>query len=283
MRRVSVSAILAVSLSCLPPAGLFAGALSSPALAASAAAPTGHLLVIGGNGTTPDIVEKALQAGGGSNGVVAVFPQASELPETGREAVATWKSAGFARAVELDPKDPSVLKTVREATFIWFPGGDQSKLMGAFKGTGLPELIRARYMEGALVGGTSAGAAVMSALMLTGNADLQGIAAGATELVPGLSLWPEVIVDQHFLKRQRNNRLIAAVLDHPDLVGVGIDEKTAVFVSGRRFEVLGANSVVIVDARRARVDRVPAGSLATARGVRLSVLKAGMKYDLDRD
>ena len=146
----------------------------------------------------------------------------------------------------------------------------------------MPDAIRARYRDGALVGGTSAGAAVMSASMITGEADLQSITAAKTELKPGLGLWPEVIVDQHFLKRQRNNRLISAVLDHPELVGVGVDETTAVFVTGREFEVLGKNSVVVIDARKAAVDKTPAGGLATGRGLVMSVLKEGMKFDLGK-
>lgn len=243
----------------------------------------GHLLIVGGNGTTAEIVKRAVETAGGSTGLVAIFPQASELKETGDEAIAMWTRAGMGRAVKLDPKDPTAaIQAVKQASFIWFPGGDQVRLMNALTGTGIPEAIRARYAQGALVGGTSAGAAVMSRLMITGEADLKSITAGRTELADGLGLWPPAIVDQHFLKRQRNNRLISAVLDHPDLVGVGIDETTAVFVSGgRRFEVLGKNSVLVLDARAAAVDRTTAGDLATGRGVKLSVLKAGMTFDLD--
>jgi len=173
---------------------------------------------------------------------------------------------------------------VKQATFIWFPGGDQVKLMKAFEGTGIAEAIRARHAEGALVGGTSAGAAVMSRVMITGDGyDLQSITAGKTQTAPGLGLLPDAVVDQHFLKRQRDNRLISLVLDHPDLVGIGIDEATAIFVTGREFEVLGQSSVVVIDARKAAVDKASAGGLATGRGLRLSVLKAGMTFSLDRD
>lgn len=260
--------------------------LAAAVVPALAQPPKGHLLIIGGNGTTTDIVARAVEAAGGSKGLVAIFPQASELAETGETAVQSWTKAGIGRALKLDPKDPAAaIAAVKEATFIWFPGGDQTRLMKAFDGTGIPEAIRARYAQGALVGGTSAGAAVMSKLMITGDAyDLQNITAGKTDIRQGLGLWPDVILDQHFLKRQRNNRLVSAVLDHPEAVGVGIDESTAVFVSGgRRFEVLGKSSVVVVDARRAAVDKTAEGGLAAGRGLKLSVLKAGMVYDLDKD
>ncbi len=257
--------------------------LATPGLAQpSVRAPKGHLLIIGGNGTTDEIVKRAVSAGGGATGRVVIFPQASELPETGAEAVKTWTDAGFGHAVVADTKDPeAAIRLVREATFIWFPGGDQTRLMKAFENTDIPEAIRARYADGALVGGTSAGAAVMSRVMITGEADLQSITAGKTETAPGLGLLPRAIVDQHFLKRQRNNRLISAVLDHPGLVGVGIDETTAIFVTGNAFEVLGKNSVVVIDARKASAIQAPAGRLSSGRNLALSVLTAGMTFRLD--
>ena len=273
-----------VRLSLIPALGaLLLAMLAAPSPAAPAArAPRGHLLIIGGNGTTPDIVARALSAGGGASGRVVVFPQASELPETGPEAAQTWIEAGFGHADIADTTDPeAAIRLVRAATFIWFPGGDQTRLMKAFEHTGIPEAIRARYDEGALVGGTSAGAAVMSRVMITGEADLQSITAGKTETAPGLGLFPQAIVDQHFLKRQRDNRLIVAVLDHPDLVGVGIDEATAVFVTGSAFDVLGKSSVVVIDARKAGVTPVAPGQLSSGRNLALSVLTAGMTYRLE--
>ncbi len=261
---------------------LLALGFAGPLVAEARLAAKGHLLIIGGNGTTEDIVRRAVDAAGGARGVVVIFPQASELPDTGREAVAMWTKAGIGKAVVLDPADPtSALRALAEATFIWFPGGDQNRLMKAFAHTAIPEAIRARYRDGALVGGTSAGAAVMSAVMITGEADLQSITAAKTETADGLGLWPEVIVDQHFLKRQRSNRLVSAVLDHPTLVGVGIDEATAVFVTGSQFEVLGKSSVVVIDARKAAVDTAAPGQASTGRGLTLSVLKAGMTFRLD--
>lgn len=244
--------------------------------------PKGHLLIIGGNGTTDDIVTRAVETAGGAAGRVAIFPQASELAETGANAVKMWREAGIGTAVAVDLTDlAAAIRIVKEATFIWFPGGDQNRLTKALEHTGLPEAIRARYVDGALVGGTSAGAAVLSRVMITGEADLQSITAAKTETAPGLALFPDAILDQHFLKRQRVNRLISAVLDHPDLVGIGIDETTAIFVTGRRFEVLGKNSVLVIDARKAAVDKTAAGLLATGRGLMMSVLKAGMTYSLE--
>jgi cyanophycinase len=272
MPRPSPLPFALVALLCLAPV----------AAHAAPAPPKGHLLIIGGNGTTDDIVKRAVETAGGAKGRVVVFPQASEVADTGPSAVKTWTEAGIGHAVVADTADAAAaIKAVNEATFVWFPGGDQTKLMNAFAGTGIPEAIRARFEAGALVGGTSAGAAVMSRVMITGDAyDLESITALKTDTKPGLGLFPGAIVDQHFLKRQRMNRLISVVLDFPALVGIGIDETTAIFVTGDSFEVLGQSSVVVVDARKAAVDKTPAGQLATGRNLVMSVLTAGMRYSL---
>jgi len=260
---------------------LTAGLLAPGAPAAAQPPPKGHLVAVGGGGVPDVILKRAIDLAGGPAAPIVVFPQASELAETGDVAVEMWKQAGATNVRWLALTDAAAArKAVEAAAFIWFPGGDQVKLMQAFGSTGVPEVIARRYRDGAVVGGTSAGAAVMSAIMLTGDADLQSITVGATKTAPGLGLWPEVIVDQHHLKRQRQSRLISLVLEHPARVGVGIDERTAVIVSGRRFEVIGESSVLVIDARRAKVEPRPAGALSAARDVTVHVLTAGMGMEI---
>jgi cyanophycinase len=263
--------------------GLILAAAGSAA-ARPASVPKGHLVIIGG-GTIPDDVRaRVLDLAGGARAIVVVLPHASELPETGPETVEIWKKFGAARAQVITPADrAAALAAIKEATLIWFPGGDQSKLTKAWENTGVPELIRERYQQGATVSGTSAGAAVMTKVMITGNdMDLQAITAKKTDTAVGFGLWPQAIVDQHFLKRQRNNRLLSAVLDHPDLVGIGIDESTAVIVSGSsQIEVIGKSSVIVMDARKAKVAAAQAGEPIAGQNLSLHVLKAGMKMDLE--
>jgi cyanophycinase len=232
-----------------------------PTLAAGASS-MGHLVVVGGGAIPDEVLARAVALAGGASASVAIFPQASELADTGKRSIEMWQKAGVARAVEVPLADPAAaIRMVDEATLIWFPGGDQNRLMQALRNTGVPEAIRRSYRAGATVGGTSAGAAVMSGIMITGDADLQSITSGATKTADGLGLWPEVIFDQHFLKRQRQNRLISLVLDHPSLVGVGIDEQTAVVVTGSRFEIIGRSSVLVVDARKAKIEKRAAAPL----------------------
>jgi cyanophycinase len=261
---------------------VLAACFSPVSSAQDLSSPKGHLVIVGGNGLPDAVAARAVALSGGAAARVAICPQASELKETGEDSVAFWKKAGAGEVVEVNVADrAAAVAAVKNATFIWFPGGDQVRLADALQGTGLPELIRRRYADGATVGGTSAGAAVMSAAMITGDADLQSITAGRTKIAEGFGLLPGAIIDQHFQKRQRMNRLISAVLDHPRGVGIGIDEQTAIIVTGgRRFEVLGDSSVVVIDARRAKVGPAVEGALASGTGLKLHVLVAGMTFDL---
>ena len=174
-----------------------------------------------------------------------------------------WKEAGVDEVAILDLSDHKrAISEVENADLVWISGGSQRRLMDSLKGTGVPEVLRRHYREGGVIGGSSAGAAVMSKFMITGD-----------EVVAGLGLWPEAMVDQHFLARRRFNRLLRAVLDRPSLIGVGIDERTAVFLHGKSFEVLGESSVLVLDARKAKTEDV------ATTDVVLHVLRSGMKFD----
>jgi cyanophycinase len=241
----------------------------------------GAIVAVGGGGTTPAIVARTIELAGGKNAIVAVLPQSSELPTAGDGSVKMWTEAGAksVRVVSFDNRE-TARTILREATLIWMPGGSQSRFMEKIDGTGLAEIIVERHRAGAVVGGTSAGAAVLSAEMITGDADLKSLKSGTTVLKKGLGLLPDVIVDQHFLQRQRGNRLISGVLDHPTLVGVGIDEATAVIFQGSMMHVLGKSGVVVVDPRPATREALTAGQVVAATGLRLSVLREGMTYSL---
>jgi cyanophycinase len=242
----------------------------------------GSVIVVGGGSTGPEIVSKALELGGGKgHAIVAVLPQSSAEPDAGEASVKMWLEAGAKEAAKVSFEDRAAARaSLERATLIWMPGGDQNRFMKAIAGTGLDEVILARHRAGIAVGGTSAGAAVLAAEMFTGDADLKSLTAGATVTAKGLGVLPGLLIDQHFLKRQRDNRLLSAVFDHPSLVGVGIDESTAIVVRGTSFEVIGKSSVVVVDARTASVDRAKTGELVSGTGVTLAVLHAGQSYSL---
>lgn len=247
-----------------------------------ARAQAGAIVVVGGGNTGPEIVSKTLALAGGKGvAIVAVLPQSSAEPDAGVDSVKMWLAAGAKDAAIVRFEDHAAARaSLERATLIWMPGGDQNRFMKAIEGTGLDDVIRARVRAGTTAGGTSAGAAVLAAEMFTGDADLKSLTAGATVTAKGLGLLPGILIDQHFLTRQRDNRLISAVFDHPSLLGVGIDESTAIVVRGGAFEVIGKSSVVVIDARHAAVDKVPAGQHISGTGVTLSVLHAGQSFSL---
>jgi cyanophycinase len=245
--------------------------------------PPGHLVIAGGGPTLPEIAEKALALAGGKNARVLIVPQASSQSNAGELSERVWRAAGAERLSVLHAEDKTeALGEIREADLIWMPGGSQNQLMDVLKQQGLIDAIRHRFEQGATVGGTSAGAAVMSPTMLTGDSRMDCLTPDSVKLAEGLGLWPDVIIDQHYLRRCRFNRLLSAVLTHPENVGIGIDECTAVVVTGRSFEVIGKSNVVVIDARKTARMEAKDGDPEAASGVALHVLRAGMRFDLDK-
>lgn len=260
-----------------------AALLADPSVSQADAAPQikGQLVAVGGGTTLNAVIDRTLELAGGKTAKVVVVAEAN--PEYGPGSVSQWKRTEAAEVSLVNPRQPAAaVKMIDQANLIWIPGGLQGLFMNSIEGTGIADAIRSRYRAGAIVGGTSAGAAVMSKKMIGGRSDLDSLKAGnAPFLMDGLGLWPEVIVDQHFLQKGRFNRLALAVLEHPNLVGIGIDEETAVFVRGNEFEVMGNGNVTVVDARKASREKLVKDEPAAVRDMRIHVLRAGMKYRLD--
>jgi cyanophycinase len=244
--------------------------------------PMGHLIIVGGGPTTLEILAKALAVAGGKRSRVLVVPFASARVDAGARSAQMWRQAGASKVSVLDLKDTkSAIAQIRGADLIWMPGGDQNRLMLALSKERLAQAIRQRFHEGAAVGGTSAGAAVMSKIMFTGETPIDQVSTDP-KTSTGLGLWPEVIIDQHYLRRNRFNRLLSAVLSHPEDVGIGIDECTAIVVEGKYFEVVGKSNVIVLDARKASKVPLKNGEPGAMGNVALHILRAGMCYHLDR-
>lgn len=224
---------------------------------------------------------------------VVIIPWASELPESGAKAAIRWREAGATNISVLVLDNPKLAAdSIRKADLVWIGGGDQERLMRLMKGTGIPQAILDRYRDGGVIGGSSAGAAVMSGVMIERSVDeFPGPLSDYPIMGQGLGLWAGVIVDQHFLKLQRLTRLKKAMSDSPGLIGVGIDESTAAFVRGRSFEVVGKSRITIVDARPVASKVVTMPVAASGGGdapspdpvePRVLMLDPGMTFHLDR-
>lgn len=281
--------------SLLAAAVLAACASPQPGHAPGIAGTRGTLQIVGGGPQPPALVQHFVDlAGGRGRARILVFAQASSAGERSGEAkAADFRELGAeARNVWIlraEADADSIVALVNGATGIWFGGGDQSRLARVLRGTRVESAIRARYAAGAVVGGTSAGAAVLSEVMITGDERRPGgtrldttqafITIDRNNVVTdtGFALVSNAIIDQHFVRRRRHNRLISLVLERPPHLGVGIDESTALLVHpDGRWSVEGASVVVIYDARRA--ERT-SGSQPGAAGMLMHVLPAGSRYD----
>ena len=283
-------------------AGILMGAALACAARGAQVPPGGHLLIVGG-GPISDALEQRFVAlaGGAGKASIVVFPMASSDPDAGLEMTEDFRKAGAkAQRIVLGHAQADTEDAARRldgVTGIWFGGGDQAKLTAALSGTKVEAAIHERFRQGAVVGGTSAGAAVMSTPMITGDehkvggarppadpksplSEFMTIARDDILTEDGFGLIPGAIVDQHFIRRRRANRLISVVLEHPNLVGVGIDESTALEVApDGTWTVLGESAAVVFDARHAAI--TPSGAPALgAADVRMSVLPAGSRYVL---
>ena len=257
----------------------------------------GHLFIIGGGERSESMMKEfiSLAAAHGS-GKIIVFPMASSVPlEVGPEQAQQFLDWGAASAEShilnrAEAKDTESARLLDGIGGVFFSGGDQSRLADVLLGTPLLDAIKKLYEEGGVVGGTSAGAAVMSAVMITGDEKrppgedraFETIEADNIITAPGFGFVQDMIVDQHFIRRRRLNRLISLVLEYPKLLGVGIDEGTAILVSpDRTFKVVGESQVLIFDAADARIRRRN-DFRVSAEGLNFFVLFAGDVFDLER-
>jgi len=217
----------------------------------------GHLVLAGGGPTPAEVFERTLALSGGRLAIVAVLPQTFPNDTIADAAVAMWRTLHAAEVIKVSRTDAAMARTaLARATLIWIPGGFPAHFMQTLAATPLAEIIRERFSSGVTIGGASAGAVAMSSTMLAD--DVTPLAGPST--IEGLGLWPEAIVSPHFTERRRLASLIPIVSDHPNLIGIGLDEGTAVIVFKGAFDVLGRGTVSVVDAGRTEVRRLRSGA-----------------------
>ncbi|MFI5937144.1 cyanophycinase [Actinoplanes sp. NPDC051494] len=252
---------------------------------------TSRLLVIGGaerdrpGGTA--ILRRFVDLAGGPRADIVVIATASGEPaslEAEYTALFTRFGARHARGLRIADRgqanDPAVVHALAPATGVFFTGGDQQRITTVLGGTLADSALQRLVREGRTVlGGTSAGAAMMSGTMILGGS-APGVGRASVRTGPGLEFLPGVLIDMHFAERGRLNRLLSAVALYPHELGLGIDEDTAILSDGDRFEVLGSGTVTVVDAGAATDIRVPDEGPISLAGARLHVLSAGSAFEL---
>jgi cyanophycinase len=251
------------------------------------------LMAIGGavDFEEPMIFEEFIRRAGGTNARILVLPQASSLAETGREYAQTFKKLGVKRkpvSLEFRVRDEADKRThleaLRNATGIFIAGGTQMRLTSLLGGTRFEEELLAAYRRGAVIGGTSAGTAVQSKVMIAygrgGPTPRERIAQFST----GFGFTDKIIFDQHFRQRDRLGRLIYAISMHPGALGVGVDENTAAIVEDdRKITVCGRNALTIVDGKKMKATNV--AEITNSRpvavsGLAIHVLTEGCSFDM---
>jgi cyanophycinase len=248
----------------------------------------GRLLIIGGvedRCCGSGLLERFVELCGGDQARLVLVTTASDMPEEVLEDYQrVFSKLGVEHTSELrlrgrgDADGHDAAEVLCTATGVFFSGGDQAKLR-TLVGSRTNDLISQRLQrDGLVVGGTSAGATAIGRTMILGGAR-SDVSAAAVRTGPGLGLVPQALIDMHFAERGRLPRLLSAVAQDPERLGIGLDENTGVLIEGDCFEVIGTGVATVVDAEDATVVHAADDcDPITLFGVRLHLLPAGCLF-----
>jgi cyanophycinase len=236
------------------------------------------------------ILERFVRVSGGRDADIVVIPTASRLHETGPRYERLFRDIGAARVTVMDfdtrrdCHEPGRLQRLEQASGVFFTGGNQLRLTTLLGGTPVAKMIRASNAQGVTVGGTSAGASILSEHMIAFGDEGSSVISGSVRLAPGLGLTNRFIIDQHFRQRDRLGRLLTALAYNPFAVGIGLDEDTAAFIGpDETVEVEGSGGVTVVDASEvsySSMDVVNEGQPVCMLGLKMHILVAGATFNL---
>ncbi|XWW46619.1 cyanophycinase [Fibrella sp. USSR17] len=262
---------------------LFAGRLS----AQTTGPEKGTVVIVGGGAISPDIWNRFIElAGGKANARIIVIPTAgddSTLTASGQRTQKRLQELGVANVTLLHTRDPkqanqeSFVAPIRQATAVWFEGGRHWRLADSYLNTLAHNEFNALLGRGGVIGGTSAGATIIGSFMVRGDTKGNSIMVG--DHTEGLAFVKNLTVDQHVLRRNRQFDLIDVIKARPELLGIGIDESTAVVVQKNAFEVIGNSLVGIYDINQINSNaKYPSGQ--NSAGGPFYFLSKGQKFDL---
>lgn len=255
----------------------------------------GILILLGGGTTTHGkALGTFIEMCEGRSGapIVGLTTASKEIPTSTERWLADFREVGVTNCsiplVETreHAEDPVLADQIRNARGIFLGGGDQVKLVSALAGTVVESAIREAYMGGAIICGTSAGAAALTMTTLAGNEHDDAGKLVSQYIGPGLGLLGfHTLVDTHFTQRRRLYRLFVAIAEHPELMGLGIDEDTALIVKGETGTVVGAGAVTFVDASAVRfsnISDVEKGPQLTISALRVGIIGTGQEFNLKK-
>lgn len=255
----------------------------------------GKLIIIGGAEDKKDrceILREVVGLSGGKESRIVVMTTATEKPvEVGNMYISIFKKLGVkdVKVVNIDSREDKEINYARDVlencSCVFFTGGDQLRITSILGGSGIDKLLKQLHSRGTLIVGTSAGASVMSQTMIVEGNDEDSPRKCTIKMAPGLGLLKDVIIDQHFAQRGRIGRLLAAIAQNPNNLGIGIDEDTAIIVEKNKFRVIGSNAVTVVEGRELKHSNVSESSpneILALTNVILHILPSGYGYDLEK-
>lgn len=212
----------------------------------------GTLVVVGGGRYVPEIMDKFIELAGGADANIVVIPTAAGRDEYDENGIKeSWKELGANNVTVRHTTSKEVANSddftnpIKEATAVWFGGGRQWRLVDSYKDTESERLFWEVLNNGGVIGGSSAGATIQGSYLARGDTKNNQRMMGDHE--EGFGFIKNIAIDQHVLARNRQFDLFDIVNNRPELLGIGIDEKTAIVVQGDKFEVLGESYVLIYD------------------------------------
>ncbi len=251
-QRLQFTLFLLVLTAC---AGARAGTGATPGQETTVGPPNGTLIVVGGGPLGPEIIRRFVEAAGGSHARIVIIPTAGEQDTFPADwnGLRQFQTAGVRSITVLHTRDPKVADTdafvapLREATGVWIPGGRQWRLADSYLNTRTLVELNNVLMRGGAIGGTSAGASIQASYMVRGAREGNTIVM-APGYEHGFGFLRNAAVDQHLSARARQRDLLQVVARHPDLLGIGLDESTAIVVHGDTAEVIGKDRVAFYNA-----------------------------------
>ncbi len=256
--------------------------------------PKGKLFIIGGGDRSDALMKQVLAVAELSKkDYIVVLPMSSEEPDSSFIFFKTQMVKLTSNPIVMlnfskeTAQNKTLTDSVQKAKLIFISGGDQSRFMNVVQNTPIKTAIQKAYENGSTISGTSAGAAVMSEKMITGNQKLQKEYSGTfdnirydnLETAEGLGLLKTAVIDQHFLKRNRYNRLLSALVEFPTLTGIGIDEATAIIVRNNQIEVAGESEVIVVKNPKG-ILKNKNNNLVSIEKLEMSIYTAGQKFNI---
>ncbi|WP_371365528.1 Cyanophycinase [Sporomusa rhizae] len=257
---------------------------------------SGSLLIIGGHEDKTgecQILKHFIDMAGGRDSSIVVIATATDEPRTvGNEYRELFLTLGAAAVSIMDVTNRETAnqkeqaESIKKATGIFFTGGDQLQLTSILGGSAVDAALRAAFTQGAVIAGTSAGAAVMSETMIVGGNSNDTPKKASLSMAHGMGFLNEGVIDQHFAQRGRINRLLAAVAQNPHVLGIGIDEDTALSVGPDRMcKVIGSQTVTIIDGKNiiySNISESNRNQPLAISNVLLHILPSGFGFDLNR-